>query len=97
MASTPEGRVKAAVKKLLKDYGVWFFMPIGGPFARMGVPDFSCMAPGGKAFFIETKAPGKLRTLTANQSNCHDEIRSVGGVVLVIDDVAPLKEYLDGI
>lgn len=97
MATTPEGRVKDAVKKLLKSRGVWYFMPIGGAFTRHGVPDFSCIAPGNKAFFVETKAPGKLSTLTPNQANCHEEIRQRGGVVLVIDNVAPLQEYLNGL
>ena len=27
MAKTPEGAVKADVKKILEEYGVWFFMP----------------------------------------------------------------------
>jgi hypothetical protein len=28
MAATPEGRVKAAVKKLLTKHGVYFYMPV---------------------------------------------------------------------
>jgi len=97
MASTPEGRVKDAVKKILKAQGIWYYMPVAGPFARHGIPDFSCMAPGNKAFFIETKAPGKVNSTTDNQKAVHAEIRAVGGTVLVIDNVEPLKEYLDAI
>lgn len=97
MASTPEGRVKDAVKKVLKQHGIWFYMPVAGPFARHGIPDFCCMAPGNKPFFVETKAPGKLKDTTANQDKIHSEIRSVGGTVLVIDSVSPLKEFIDGL
>jgi hypothetical protein len=64
-------------------------------YSTHGVPDIVCIAPGDHVFFIETKAPGKLNTLTANQSNCHEEIRSRGGTVLVVDSVEPLLEYLN--
>jgi hypothetical protein len=96
MALTPEGRVKAACKKLLAAHGIWHFSPIGGMYSAHGIPDIVCLAPNNQAFFIETKAPGKLKTLTANQKNCHDEIRARGGVVLVIDNVKSLEEYLSG-
>lgn len=97
MASTPEGRVKAACKKLLNEHNIWHFSPIGGMYSTHGVPDIVCVAPNDHVFFVETKAPGKLNTLTANQKNCHDEIRARGGTVLVVDNVAPLKEYIDAL
>lgn len=94
MASTPEGRVKAACKKLLKARNIYFFCPIGGMYSSHGVPDIVCVAPGGRVFFVETKAPGKLNTLTANQKACHDDIRARDGEVLVIDNVCRLEEYI---
>lgn len=95
MALTPETKVKAACKRLLGNHNIWFFCPIGGMYSAHGVPDIVCVAPGDHVFFIETKAPGKLKSLTANQAACHESIRARGGTVLVIDDVKLLKEYID--
>jgi len=39
MAATPESRVKARVKKILDTYNAYYFMPIGGPYSRPGIPD----------------------------------------------------------
>ena len=97
MATTPEGKVKAAVKRLLNQYGVWYYMPVAGPYARHGIPDFCCIAPGNAAFFIETKAPGKINNTTANQEAIHEQIRAVDGTVFVVDNPQPVKEFLDGI
>lgn len=97
MALTPESRVKKACKRLLDAAGIWHFSPIGGPYAAHGVPDIVCVAPGDKVFFIETKAPGKIKNLTENQKRVHDEIRSRGGTVLVVDSPDSVKEYIDAI
>ena len=49
-----EEHVKADVKELLKKYGIWYFMPIGGAFATVGIPDFiACV--NGQLWGIETK------------------------------------------
>ena len=94
MALTPESRVKKACKRLLDASGIWHFSPIGGPYAAHGVPDIVCVAPGDRVFFVETKAPGKIKTLTENQKRVHHEIQQRGGTVLVVDSVQPLKEYI---
>lgn len=93
--ATPEGRVKEAVKKFLKERGIWYFMPVAGPFSAHGVPDFVCCYMG-NFLAIETKAVGKLKTLTANQERVIGEIREHGGTVHVIDDVDTLKRLLGG-
>jgi len=97
MALTPEAKVKKAAKRLLDASNIWHFSPIGGPYAAHGAPDLVCVAPGNRVFFIETKAPGRLRNVTENQKHVHNEIRSRGGTVLVIDSVEPLKEYIHAI
>jgi hypothetical protein len=97
MATTPESKVKKACKRLLDAAGIWHFSPIGGAFATHGVPDIVCVAPGDHVFFIETKAPGKIKNLTENQKRVHDEIRIRGGTVLVVDDLQPVKEYIDAL
>ena len=94
MATTPEGRVKAAVKKLLKERGIWYCMPIGTGFGNSGVPDFICCNRG--AFLaIETKAPGKRKNTTALQDDQIMGIHKAGGAAVVIDDVQQLIEVLN--
>lgn len=94
MAQTPEGKVKDAVKKLLKSRGIWFFMPAANGFGKVGVPDIICCADG-KFLAIETKAPGKRNNTTPNQERCIDEIRGAKGWALVVDDAKQVEEFLD--
>ena len=80
---TPEAKVKAKVKKILDSMGAYYFFPIGGPYARAGVPDIvGCYK--GKFFAIECKA-GKGKT-TALQDRELDLIRSAGGVSFVVNE-----------
>lgn len=90
MAMTPEGRVKAAVKKWLKAHGIWFFMPVSNGMGQVGIPDFICCAQGG-FLAIETKAPGKLANTTPNQKRVLQEITDHGGKAVVVDDVSQLE------
>lgn len=79
---TPEGKVKEAVKAVLKTHGVWYFMPVSNGFGKHGIPDFVCCVKG-QFFTVETKAPGKKPTpLQDHQMN---DIRKAGGKVFVID------------
>jgi hypothetical protein len=86
---TPEGRVKAAVRKFLKSKGAWFYMPIQNGMGRSGIPDFICCWEG-KFYAIETKAPGKRSDATPNQLREIDGIKLAGGVALIVDDVSQL-------
>jgi hypothetical protein len=89
----PEEKVKKAVKELLKQYKVWWFMPIGGPYSMAGVPDFVCCIKG-LIFTIETKAPGKKPT--ALQDKRMADIRLAGGKTFVIDgDLSELKDWIE--
>lgn len=92
MALTPEGRVKKDIKKWLDDHGIWYFMPVAGPFAVHGIPDFICCNQG---YFlaIEAKAPGKRGHTTPNQKQRLMEIANAGGLALVVDNVAILETY----
>ena len=95
MAMTPEGRVKAAVKKLLKEQGVWFYMPVQNGMGVVGIPDFICCW-GGAFLAIETKAPGTRRNLTPNQERRIAEIHAAGGRALVVDDIDQLRRFFNG-
>lgn len=95
MAGTPEGKVKAAVKKLLKERGIWWYCPVQNGMGVVGIPDFICCW-NGKFLAIETKAPGKRNNTTPNQDNRIAEILAAGGVAVVVDDVEQLKEIFHG-
>ena len=91
MASTPEGKVKETVKKLLRQYNAYWHMPVSN---GMGAPslDFICCYKG-RYFGIETKAPGKKPT--ARQENTMREIQKAGGLAFVIDgDCEKLEWWL---
>lgn len=87
---TPEGRVKEAVRKFLRAKGVWFYQPVQNGMGQVGIPDFICCYRG-IFIAIETKAPGKLSGVTANQRRVLDLIKEHGGLALVVDDVAALE------
>ena len=58
-----------------------------------GVPDRLLLFPGGKAVFVETKAPGKKpRPLQVHR---HEQLRALGFRVFVIDEMKQIREVLD--
>lgn len=93
---TPEAKVKAKVKQILKDHGAYFFMPATGGYGRSGVPDIIALYKG--VFIgIECKANGN--TATELQKIQLNKIRDSGGKALVIDennigDLSTLLLYL---
>jgi hypothetical protein len=94
MAKTPEGLVKDKITKVLKEYGVYYFMPIGGMYSKVGVPDFiGCL--NGRFVGIEAKA-GK-GTTTALQDRELRLIKEAGGVSLVVNEnnIDELKQVLE--
>lgn len=104
MAQTPEGRVKDQIKKLLKHYGIWSYMPVQNGMGVVGIPDIICCYEG-LFIGIETKAPNKRPTTfeqrwnkaTANQKNRLTEIQESGGIAIVADDVEQVRHLLDEI
>jgi hypothetical protein len=91
VAQTPEGKVKAAVKKFLTSIGAWYCMPATGGYGMSGVPDFIVCWRG--AFFaIETKAPGKKWNVSELQHRQIAGIHQAGGRAVVVDDVSQLVE-----
>ena len=94
MALTPEGKVKNAIKKVLKEQGIWYYMPVQNGMGVVGIPDFICCAVG-KFIAIEAKAPGKADMLTANQKRVRDQLLDAAGWHLVVDDVDYLKAMLE--
>lgn len=91
--TTPEGKVKERLKKLLKKYNVYYHMPV---MNGMGSPtlDFICCV-NGHYLAIETKKPGGKPT--ARQEVTMELIRAAGGFVFVVAvdrDFDELEAYL---
>lgn len=80
---TPEGIVKAAVKKILGEYSnVWWMMPVSTGYGKVGIPDFLVVV-NGKFFAYECKSmSGKVTTAQNKQM---EEIAAAGGHVFVIN------------
>jgi len=93
MATTPEGKVKAKVKVILKEVGAYYTMPVTGGFGTSGAPDFLVCLKG-NFVGIECKA-GKGKPTALQEKNLHDITRA-GGQALVIneDNVADLRREL---
>lgn len=92
---TPEGKVKEKVKKLLKKYNVYYFMPVQMGLGKRSLDFLGCI--GGNFFAVETKASGK--SLTKMQEAIVREMQKTGADVFVIDSVdspvlRDLEQYL---
>ena len=90
---TPEGKVKEAVKKVMRKHGVWYFMPMQNGFGVVGIPDFICCIDG-LFFTVETKAPGKRDNTTPIQQRVMREILENGGYAIVVDDAKQVEDYI---
>lgn len=88
---TPEARVKTAVKKLLTQEGVYYFMPVSNGMGRHGIPDIICCV-NGRFLAIECKANGGKVTALQERELLH--IASAGGVSIVVTDEAHTHEAL---
>jgi hypothetical protein len=93
MATTPEGKVKAKVKVILKELFAYYTMPVTGGFGTSGAPDF-LVCLNGRFVGIECKA-GKGKPTALQEKNLNDITRA-GGEALVIneDNVGNLRELL---
>lgn len=95
--TTPEGRVKAAIKRYLKTLpNCWFYMPVQNGMGVVGIPDIVGLI-NGRFFAIECKAPGKEKNVTANQRATLDAIVAAGGIAFVASDVAETKKVLENV
>jgi pantoate kinase len=93
MATTPEAKVKAKIKVILKVYDIYYAMPIGTGYGNSGVPDFLCCVRG-RFLAIEAKA-GKGKTTALQDKNIKQIIAS-GGLAIVVneDNIEELESLL---
>ena len=90
---TPEGKVKAEIKKALDAEGIFHFSAVMG-LGKAGIPDIVCSFNG--AFLgIEVKATAKDK-VTALQLRRTQEIRAAGGQVFLIheENLEAFKKFL---
>jgi len=81
--STPEGKVKAQVRKGLRPIArLWEFMPVQNGMGKAALDFLLCV--NGHFIAIETKAKGKK--LTTRQEHTKAEMEAAGAKVFVVDD-----------
>jgi hypothetical protein len=92
--TTPEKKVKDKVKKILAEFGAYYFMPATGGYGKSGVPDIvACFK--GKFLGIECKANGGKPT--ALQEKNLMQIIGVGGFSILVDEgsIGTFKSVLE--
>ena len=94
-SNTPEGKVKAKVKKILNDYGALHFSPFMAGMGSAGVSDIICLYKG-KFIAIECKAD-KSKLPTELQKKFLEKVINWGGLGLIIhnENIELLKQTLD--
>lgn len=107
MAMTPEGRVKQAVRKVLQAHNCYYFFVMSNGMGRTGIPDIVGCIPTvitpdmvgktvGQFVAIETKAPGKLRNVTANQRRELGMVAETGGLAILADKAETVDQAIKG-
>lgn len=84
-AKITEAWVKDQIKKLLKEFGVYYFMPNMNGYGRAGVPDFVCCFKG---LFIGIEAKAGSNGVSALQQLELSRIHNAQGIALVINETA---------
>lgn len=89
---TPEGKVKAAVNKVIDAYGsdIYKFMPVPSGYGASSLDYILCIA--GVFVAVETKAPGKKPT--PRQEFIARQIKDAGGKVFVISDEPSATHFI---
>ena len=82
--ATPESKVKAKIRAILKKHGIYYVMPIGSGYGNSGVPDFICCVKG-RFVGIEAKA-GKNRPTLLQDKNLSLIVKANGEVMVINED-----------
>jgi hypothetical protein len=81
----PESRlVRRIIKRLKTEFpGSFWFKHHGGIFSAVGIPDIIGVV-NGRAFFLEVKVPGKLKTLSKIQAAVINQLQRAGACAACI-------------
>ena len=83
MATTPEGKVKARLKKHLDAMGIYHFSPFQAGMGRAGVPDIiGCY----RGLFVAFECKAGKNKPTALQVREIEAIRKCNGVAVVVNE-----------
>lgn len=85
---TPEGRIKAKVKEVLKAHGAYWHMPVQSAYGAPSLDFIGCHR--GRYYGIETKAGDK--TPTKRQAGTMAAIENAGGKTFLINEVTGMQE-----
>lgn len=91
---TPEGKVKAAISRVLSRYHLYTFMPVPSGYGASSLDYIICYH--GMFIAIEAKKPGGK--MTNRQKMIAEKIRAAGGTVFLIEGengLDELKEFLE--
>lgn len=82
MSTTPEGKVKAQIKKLLNKHGAYSHMPVQN---GMGAPtlDFVCCVKG---LYVAIEAKTRGSKPTPRQQKTMQSIVKAGGIAIWVDE-----------
>jgi Holliday junction resolvase len=85
MATTPEGKVKAVLCKLLDAYSpdVYYFKPAANGYGRAGIPDV-IVCCNGRMIAVECKTRGNNPTPLQQRELTH--IEAAGGITVVLNE-----------
>jgi hypothetical protein len=97
VATTPEGKVKAAVKKILDARGVYYYMPVSNGMGAMGFFDIVCCYRG-RFIGIECKSTANKKPTPLQTRNAMKALAAGALIFLVhIDNLTELEHTIDQI
>lgn len=97
--TTPEGKIKNKVNKVLKEFGVYGHMPVKTLYGAKSV-DYHCVVGVNGlalAFFIETKKPGEPNVTPLQEQFIKDRRAQQYAITHIINceaDVERLRKWL---
>jgi hypothetical protein len=93
LATTPENRVKNAIKAWFKKEGIFYWSAAAGPFSTHGISDILALH-NGVLYALEVKAPGKAGNATPHQLRFIAAVKASGGIGAVVDTLDAVKELI---
>lgn len=94
LATTPENKVKNAIKAWFKREGIFYWSAAAGPFSAHGVSDILALHEG-VLYALEVKAPGKRGNATPHQLRFIAAVTASGGIGAVVDTLDAVKELFN--
>ena len=90
----PESTVKEYVRRLLRKYGAYWYMPVPSGYGTRGPSDFLCCHQG-RALYVETKRAG-ITKLSPHQEREREKVLTAGGAWMTINarNLEELEDWL---